>query len=173
MKRTICTETDDIESSVESESLIANTPGSMSDHENEKPSGVSIRPEEVAGQIRALTDLLKQQSAHLCELMRELMNEQTNRRHEETTSFKVSSSSCVTDSWSDMVTGPKNPSLLPLKHSCYPTDLLLQDCPRKTDYLFSKMRTQEPKKLPHHRCTKYLVQSTAYQPHLLFVLTKW
>ena len=113
MKRTICTETGDIESIVETESFIANTPGRMSNHENEKPSSVSITGEEVARPIRAVTDLLKQQSAHLCELMRELKKEQTNRRHEETTCFKATSSWSVTDSRSDLVTEPQDPSLFP------------------------------------------------------------
>ena len=84
MKRTIGTETDDIKSSTETETLIQSTPSRMSDHETENSSSVSVTPEEVARQIRTVTGPLTLQSAHLWELVRKLKNEQANRGHEET-----------------------------------------------------------------------------------------
>ena len=56
MKRTKGTETDNIESSNETESIIANTPSRMSVHEAENSSSVSVTYEEVAWQISAMTD---------------------------------------------------------------------------------------------------------------------
>ena len=65
----------------------------MSDHEIENSSRFSVTSEEVAQKIRPVTELLApQQLAHICELMRELKNEQTNRRYEETASFRATSS---------------------------------------------------------------------------------
>ena len=84
MKRTVAVETDDIDSSTETESLIENIPRMMSDHEIEASASVSVTSGEVARQIKAVTDPLSQQLAHLCELMREIRNEQVNRRHKET-----------------------------------------------------------------------------------------
>ena len=91
MKRTKSFETDDTVSSTESGSWIENTPGRTSDHEIETSTSVSVTPEEVARQIRAVTDPFSQQLAHLCELMRELKNEQANRRHEQTTFSRIAS----------------------------------------------------------------------------------
>ena len=54
----------------------------MSDHKLETLSGVSVTSEEVARQIKVVTDPLSQQTAH-CEGIQELRNEQGNRRHEE------------------------------------------------------------------------------------------
>ena len=93
MKRAIGTETDDIESSTETESLLINTPGKMSDDEIENSWSVSVTSEEVAWLIRAVTHPLTQQLAHFCELMRELKNEQANGRHEKTAAFRATSSS--------------------------------------------------------------------------------
>ena len=55
MKRFIVIETDEIESSTETESLINNTTRRMSDHEIENSSSVSVTSEEVDQQIRAVT----------------------------------------------------------------------------------------------------------------------
>ena len=93
MKRTVAVETEDIDSSTETESWIEHTPRRMSDHEIETSSSVFVTSEEVARQIKAVTDPLSQQVAHLCELLRELRNEQVNRRHEETASSGAASSS--------------------------------------------------------------------------------
>ena len=49
-------ETDDIDSSRENESLIANTPSRMSDHETENSPSVSVTSDEVARLIRAVRD---------------------------------------------------------------------------------------------------------------------
>ena len=84
MKRTLVVETDEVDSSTETESLIEITPRRMSDHEVETSSSVSVTSEEVARQIKVVTDPLTQQSAHLCELLLELRNEQAQRHHEET-----------------------------------------------------------------------------------------
>ena len=65
MKRTISVETDDIESSTETGGLIENTPRRMSYHETESASSVSVTYEEFALKIRAATDPLSQQLAHL------------------------------------------------------------------------------------------------------------
>ena len=85
MKKFIGTETDDIENSTETESLIANAPSRMSNHKTENFSSVSVAPEEVAPLIKAVTDPLTQQLTHLFEFIRELNIKQANRRHEETT----------------------------------------------------------------------------------------
>ena len=45
--------------------LLANTPSRMSDHEAEISSSVSVTSGEVAREIRAVTDPLTQQLAHL------------------------------------------------------------------------------------------------------------
>ena len=59
----------------------------------ETSSSVSVTSEEVVRQIKALTDPLTQQLAHLCELMQELRNEQAHRRHEETASSRAARAS--------------------------------------------------------------------------------
>ena len=56
---------------------------------------VSVTFEEVARQIKAVTDPPTQQLVHFCELMQELMNEQAHRRHEETASSRTASTSNV------------------------------------------------------------------------------
>ena len=92
MKRTTGIKTDDVETSTETESFIAVTPRRASDCEAENSSSVSVTSDEVAWPIRAVTDLLTQQLAHICNLMRELKNEHANRRHEDTASFRAASS---------------------------------------------------------------------------------
>ena len=94
MKKTIGTETDEIKSSTETESLIENASSKM--------SSVCVTSEEVAWQIKAVTDPLTQKLAHLCILMRELKNEQINRRHEETASFRAARSTSSSGSHSDI-----------------------------------------------------------------------
>ena len=79
MWRVIGTWTDDTDSSTETEDLIANTPSGISDHELGFSSSVSVTSEDIAQQIKAVSDLLTQQLAHLCELMLELRNEQMSR----------------------------------------------------------------------------------------------
>ena len=60
MERTVSDQTDEIDSITETESLIENTLRSMSDHEVETSPSVSVTPEEVARQIKAVTDPLSQ-----------------------------------------------------------------------------------------------------------------
>ena len=47
MKKTIGTETGDIDGGTETETLTGNTPSRMSDHETENSSSVSVTSEEV------------------------------------------------------------------------------------------------------------------------------
>ena len=56
MKRTVSAETDGIGSNTETESIVAKTPSRMSDHEIEISSSSSASSEEVARQIKAVTD---------------------------------------------------------------------------------------------------------------------
>ena len=65
----------------------------MSDIENETSTSESVASEDVAPQIRAVTDPLTQQLAHLCELMKELRDEQAHRCHEEAASSRAASTS--------------------------------------------------------------------------------
>ena len=103
MKKTLGVETEDIDSGTETESLIDNTRRRMSDHKLDTSRSVSITSEEVARQIKAVTDPLLQQLAHICELMRELKNEQLNRRHEETASARTASSFSGSGGRSDII----------------------------------------------------------------------
>ena len=105
MKRAIGTETDDIVSSNEAASLMANTPSRMSDHEAENSSNVSVTSWEVAREVRAVTDPLTQQLPHICELLRRFNNEQAKRYPEETASFTASGSTSGSDSRSDSLRG--------------------------------------------------------------------
>ena len=56
----------------------------MSEHEVENSSSNYVNSEEVACQIKAVTDHLSRQLERLCELLRELTEEQSGRRHKET-----------------------------------------------------------------------------------------
>ena len=103
MKRNKSTETDEIENSTKSESLIANAPCRKSGHEVQKSSSASVTSEEAVRQIRALNYRLTQLLAHLCKLMRELRNEQANRRHGETASSRAASWTSGSGSRSDSV----------------------------------------------------------------------
>ena len=98
MKRVIAVETEDIDSCTETEILIENAPRRMFDHKMETSPSVSVTSEDVARQIRAVTDALSEHLAHLCESMREFKNEQLDRRHEETGSSRTASSSSGRDS---------------------------------------------------------------------------
>ena len=102
MKLAISVETD-IDTSTETENLRENIPRRKSDHKMETSTSVSITSEAVDRQIRAVIDPPSQQLAHLCELMRELKNEQSNRRYKQTASSRVASSSSGSGSWSDNV----------------------------------------------------------------------
>ena len=111
----------DKEIGTETESLIATTPRKMWDHDVDNARSVSVMFTEVAKQIRLVTDPLTQQLAHLCELMRELKNEQANRRHEATASFRGTCSSSGSGNRSDTPPPPtrKRARLwLSKNHSC-------------------------------------------------------
>ena len=71
--------------------------------ETQPSSSVSVTSEEVARQIKAATDPLTQQLAHLYESMQELKNEQAHRRHEETASSRTASTSAGSTNRSDNV----------------------------------------------------------------------
>ena len=72
MKRTIAVEADEIDSSTATESFIENTPKMMSDHKVETSPSVSVTSEEVSRQVKAVTDPLTQQLAHLCRFLHEI-----------------------------------------------------------------------------------------------------
>ena len=101
MKKSVAVETEQNDSSTETESLLAHTPRKMSDPEIETSSSESVTSEDVERQTRAVTDPLTQQLAHLCELMKELRDSHTHRRHEETASSRATSSSTGGTSRSD------------------------------------------------------------------------
>ena len=88
-------ETDNIDSSTKkAESIVAKTSKKLSDHEIDNSSNNnSVTSQEVAGQIKAVIDHLSRQLEQLCDLMPELKEEQSGRRHEETTFFRATSSS--------------------------------------------------------------------------------
>ena len=65
----------------------------MSDFKIETSPSEAVIFEDVAHQIKAVTDLLTQQLAHLCELMKQLRDGQTHRRHDETASSGAASTS--------------------------------------------------------------------------------
>ena len=65
----------------------------MSDLKAETSPSVSVTSEGVARQIKAVTDPLTQQLAHLCELRQKLRNEQAHRCHEEAASPRAASTS--------------------------------------------------------------------------------
>ena len=90
MQNTIETETDNTHCSTEAENLVLNTPGRLSDKE-QNSLGVSVTSEEVARQAKAVTDPLKQHVAHQRKAFRKMENEQYNARHEEAASFKAAS----------------------------------------------------------------------------------
>ena len=102
MKITVSTETDFRNIFKETGCIIANTPCRILDQENENFSGKSFTSQEVAPQVKIVTDFLTQQLTRLCELMQEFRKEQFNRSHEKTTSFWATSSSSGSGSWSSM-----------------------------------------------------------------------
>ena len=73
----------------------------MTDPESETSSSGAVTSEGVESQMRAVTDPLTQQLAHLCELMKDLRDAQTLRRHEEAASSRAigscTSSTSITD----------------------------------------------------------------------------
>ena len=101
MRRAVAVETDEIDCSSKTDSLIKNTTRRMSDHEIETSPSVSATFGEVARQIKPVADPLTQQLAHLCELMQDVRIEQVHRRHEETASSRAASSSSGSDGLSD------------------------------------------------------------------------
>ena len=101
MKRSFAVETEETDSSTETESSLGHTPRRMSDPEIETSSSETVTSGDVERQIRAVTDPLTQQLAHLCELLKELQDEQTHKRHEETASSRAVSTSAGNTSWSD------------------------------------------------------------------------
>ena len=105
MKRSVAVETEENDTSTETESLLARTPRRMSDPEIETSTSEAGTSEDVERQIRAVTDPLTQQLAHLCELMKELWDAHAHRRHEETTSSIATSSSTGGTIWSDNISG--------------------------------------------------------------------
>ena len=90
MNRTVCIKTEDTDIGTETQSLVISAASRISDHEVDSSYSVSITSEEVARRTKAVTYT---QLALLCDLMRELKNDQFSRRHEKTASFKAAGSS--------------------------------------------------------------------------------
>ena len=65
MKRTTGTETEDTDKNTETETPVINTPSRMSHHDIENLTSAPVAFEEVACQIKAVTDPLTQLLAHL------------------------------------------------------------------------------------------------------------
>ena len=101
MKRSIAVETEETDSSTETESFLGHTPRRMSDPEIETSSSEAVTSEDVERQGRAVAYPLTQQLAHLCELLKELRDAQTHRRHEETASSRSASTSAGSTDRSD------------------------------------------------------------------------
>ena len=93
MKRSAAVETEETDNRTETECLEENTPRKSSDPARETSTSVSVTSEEISRQIKAVTDPLTQQLAHICELLQELRNEQPHRRYEEKASSKAASTS--------------------------------------------------------------------------------
>ena len=102
MKRSVAVETEETNSSTETESLLKHTPKRMSDRENATWTSESVTSEDVVRQIRAVTNPLTQELAHLWEVMKELRDERAHRRHEQTASSRAASTSTGSASWSDI-----------------------------------------------------------------------
>ena len=101
MKKSVAVETEENDSSTETESLLAHTPGRMSDPKLETLPSETFTSEDVERQIRAVTYPLIQQLAHLCHLIKELRDAHTQRRHEESASSRATTSSTGGTSLSD------------------------------------------------------------------------
>ena len=82
MKRSVAVEFDETDFNTKTESLLEYSPRGISDPKNRTSPSESVTFQDVARQIEAVTDQLTQQLIHLCELMKELRNEQAQRRHE-------------------------------------------------------------------------------------------
>ena len=93
MKKIVAIETEETDSSTETYSLLEKIPRRMSDPKTETSPSVSVTSEEVGRQIKAVTDPLTQQLAHLCVIMQKLRNEQAHIRYEETASSRAASTS--------------------------------------------------------------------------------
>ena len=69
MKNTFSSETEEIVSSAETESIVASTVNKVSDHEIENSASSSVTSKEVAHPIKAVTGPSTRQLKPLCELM--------------------------------------------------------------------------------------------------------
>ena len=72
MKKTVRAEADDIDSSIETESVIIIATDRDSDREVENSSSSPLTSEEAACRIRTVTDPFTLQMARLCRILREL-----------------------------------------------------------------------------------------------------
>ena len=131
------------------------------DHDVENSSSVSVTSDEVARQIRAVTDPFTQQLAHLCQLMHDLRNELSSRRHKKVASFR-SASTQRQPVWHGNENQERTPSSkLTLAHQL--TNSPIQDYPDTTKNSVWMMKTKEQKTIPPYRCIKSSMQSTTYQ----------
>ena len=104
MKGPVAVETEETDCSTETESLLGHTPRRMSDPKIEKPSSEAVTLENVEDHLlkrSPVTNPFIQQLAHLCELMKELRDAKTLRRHKETASSRIASTSAGSKSWFD------------------------------------------------------------------------
>ena len=98
MKETVSAEAEYTDSCTETSSLLVNTPNRMSDHEVEI---CPAYPSRSKSSFDKSEQQLTQQLARLCELMRALKNEQSNRRYEETASCRATNYSSGSGNRSD------------------------------------------------------------------------
>ena len=103
MKRSVAVEIEETDSSTETEILLEHTARSISDPAIETTPCEAVTPESVARQISAVTDPLTRRLVHLRELMKELRDEQAQRRHEEAASCRAASTFTGSASHSDII----------------------------------------------------------------------
>ena len=153
MKKSVGVETAETDSRNETESLVEHTPRGKSNPKNETSTSESVTCEDVARQIRAITDPLTQQLARLYELTEELPDEQAHRSHEETASSRAACSSTGGRGRSYMVKGTLNPAFEPLS-TLAPTERLTSPELPPHRRIFSLDVDDEGKRslqTPHHR----------------------
>ena len=151
MKKSLAVETEENHRSTEAENWWANTPRRKSDPEIETSPSEAVTFEDVERQIRAITDPLTQQLAHLCELMKELRGAHMHGRHEETASSRAFSSSTGARSRFDILTGTLKPACAPLSTPPPPARLLSPELPHIREYSVLIMKTTNPLQTPNYR----------------------
>ena len=75
MKKAVSTETNNIDSSTQTESILVNASRRMSDNETENTTSDSVTFKKVASEIKDITDVLSRQLERLWELIKELKDD--------------------------------------------------------------------------------------------------